>query len=275
MPRRSRPSARPGTTSRRSSASPPDRGDQLAAADLDSLQDLIGVRLHRPELLRQALTHSSWAHEHLDEEAADNERLEFLGDAVIELAAAETLYRADREAGEGALTLRRAALVSTGALAAAARRIGLGAHLRVGHGVDKAGGRDLDSLLANALEAVFGAIYLDRGRRAAADAFRRLAVTTGEGDNNKGRLQELTQAEGAGIPRYEVADTSGPSHRRRYRVEVWLGDEIIGSGGGSTRRAAEQAAAGEALATRTNRGNAAMPASAHGNTPTRYGGSQD
>jgi ribonuclease-3 len=196
------------------------------------------------------LTHSSWAHEHPESDAADNERLEFLGDAVIELLAADALYRQDPGAGEGALTLRRAAMVSTGALAAAARRIKLGSHLRVGHGVENAGGRELDSLLANAMEAVFGAVYLDRGMRAAAGAFERLAVTTGEGGNHKGHLQELTQAEALGVPRYEVVDTSGPSHRRRYRVEVWLGDERLGEGEGPTRRSAEQAAAQLALATR-------------------------
>jgi ribonuclease-3 len=169
---------------------------------------------------------------------------------VIELLAAEALYRADATAGEGALTLRRAATVSTGALAVAARRIDLGRFLRVGHGVDKAGGRDLDSLLANAMEAVFGAIYLDRGQRAAAVAFHRLAESTGEGGNHKGHLQELTQAEGAGVPRYVVAETTGPSHRRHYTVEVWLSDILLGEGHGSTRRAAEQAAASNALATR-------------------------
>ncbi|MEA2681733.1 MAG: ribonuclease [Chloroflexota bacterium] len=209
------------------------------------------MELRHPQLLEQALTHSSWAHEHPELAASDNERLEFLGDAVIELVAAETLYRHDADAGEGALTLRRAALVSTGALAAAARRIQLGRYLRVGHGVDNAGGRDLDSLLANAMEAVFGAIYLDRGLRAAAAAFTRLAVTTDAGGNHKGRLQELTQSEGAGVPRYEVAATSGPSHRRNYRVEVWVGKERLGEGEGSTLRSAEQAAASRALDART------------------------
>ena len=208
------------------------------------------MRFRRPGLLVQALTHSSWAHEHPETDGEDNERLEFLGDAVIELLAGEALYRGDAAAGEGALTLRRAAMVSTGALAAAARRIDLGRFLRVGHGVDKAGGRDLDSLLANALEAVFGAIYLDRGLRAASAAFERLAASTGENANHKGHLQELTQAEGAGVPRYVVADTSGPSHRRRYTVEVWLAEECLGEGHGSTRRAAEQAAASAALNTR-------------------------
>jgi ribonuclease III len=219
-------------------------------------------------LLQQALTHSSWVHEHPDLGAADNERLEFLGDAVIELVAGEALYRDDPDAGEGALTLGRAAQVSTGALAAAARRIRLGGYLRVGRGVENAGGRDLESLLANAMEAVFGAIYLDRGLRVAAAAFRRLAVTDEDGGNHKGRLQELTQAEGVGIPRYQVAATSGPSHRRNYRVEVWLGGTLLGEGEGPTRRAAEQLAASRALDTWVTSGDAEAAA----RRGTRYGG---
>jgi ribonuclease-3 len=218
--------------------------------ELESLQERIGVRLRTPDLLRQAMTHSSWVHEHPEKALEDNERLEFLGDAVIELLAAESLYREDPGAGEGVLTLRRAALVSTGALATAARRIGLGAYLRVGHGVEKAGGRDLDSLLANAMEAMFGAIYLDRGLRTAGAAFRRLAVVAAGDANFKGRLQELTQAAGDGVPRYRAVDASGPSHRRRYRVEVWVGETRLGEGQGTTLRAAEQAAASQALATR-------------------------
>jgi len=211
---------------------------------------VLGVEFDQPRLLLQALTHKSWVHENVDTGATDNERLEFLGDAVIELLAADSLYAADPGAGEGALTLRRAAMVSTGALAVAARRIGLGGHLRVGNGVDKAGGRDLDSLLANAMEAVFGAVYLDQGINAASAVFERVAVVIPSESNFKGRLQEITQAEGAGVPRYEVASATGPSHRRQYRVVVWVGDDLIGEGVGMTRRAAEQLAAGHALSTR-------------------------
>ncbi|MFN2464319.1 MAG: ribonuclease III [Candidatus Dormibacteria bacterium] len=206
-------------------------------------------------LLEQALTHTSWVHENPAAEAADNERLEFLGDAVIELLAAEALFRAHPGAEEGALTLRRAGMVSTGALAAAARQIDLGSFLRVGRGVERAGGRDLDSLLANAMEALFGALYLDLGLAAAAAAFERLAVTNPFDINHKGRLQELTQAEGAGVPRYEVAHTTGPSHLRQYRVEVWLGERLLGEGKGTSRRAAEQVAAAEALSTRYGGGS--------------------
>jgi ribonuclease-3 len=235
----------------------PGRGQGLGA-----LERVLGIKVRDRELLLQALTHTSYAHEHADEGAADNERLEFLGDAVLELVAAEVLYRRHPEAGEGSLTLDRAAVVSTGALAGAARRIDLGKYLRVGKGVEKTGGRDLDSLLANCLEAVIGAIYLDLGFEVTAGVFERLGGTSDEGTiNHKGRLQELTQADAEGVPVYQVAEATGPAHRRRYRVEVRIAGVRLGEGEGSTRRAAEQAAAKAAIgrfeATRTGIGEEA------------------
>jgi ribonuclease-3 len=242
----------------------PGRGASRAARPgsqgLVALRRKLGVKLHNPNHLVQALTHTSYAHEHPDEGAVDNERLEFLGDAVLELVAAEVLYRRNPDAGEGSLTLDRAAVVSTGALAAAARRIDLGRYLRVGKGVEKTGGRDLDSLLANSLEAVIGAIYLDLGFEAAAGVFARLGGTPEDGAiNHKGRLQELTQADAEGVPVYAVVEAIGPAHRRRYRVEVRIAGVRLGAGEGSTRRAAEQAAAKAAIgkfeATRTGIGD--------------------
>ncbi|HEV3233293.1 MAG TPA: ribonuclease III [Candidatus Dormibacteraeota bacterium] len=250
MPRRSPPSARRGTTSRRNSASRPRRASVDAAPkpDLSALQKRLEVTFKDKALLLQALTHSSYAHEHPDEVAGDNERLEFLGDAVIELVAAHLLFRQQPEVGEGILTLDRAAMVSTGALAAVARGLGLGDYLRVGRGVEASGGRDLDSLLANAVEALMGAIYLDRGLAAADKAFQALSSLRAEGlVNFKGRLQELSQADSQGVPSYEVVEASGPGHRRHYRVRVRLGGIPLGTGEGRTRRAAEQAAAKEAL----------------------------
>lgn len=214
------------------------------------------------DLLTQALVHRSYLNENRDFPLPHNERLEFLGDAVLELVAAEVLYRRHPEAGEGSLTLDRAAVVSTGALAGAARRIDLGKYLRVGKGVEKTGGRDLDSLLANCLEAVIGAIYLDLGFEVTAGVFERLGGTSEEGTiNHKGRLQELTQADAEGVPVYQVAEATGPAHRRRYRVEVRIAGVRLGEGEGSTRRAAEQAAAKAAIgrfeATRTGIGEEA------------------
>ena len=139
-------------------------------------------------------------------------------------------------------------MVSTGALARVARRIDVGRHLRVGRGVETTGGRDLDSLLANAVEAIMGAIFLDQGIDAAEKVFRKLASLPAEGlVNFKGRLQELSQAGALGVPSYEVVEASGPGHRRHYRVEARLGDTVMGTGEGRTRRAAEQVAAAEAI----------------------------
>ena len=232
------------------------------SASLGALERKLGGKFTNRDLLQQALTHTSYAHEHADEGALDNERLEFLGDAVLELVAAEILYLRNPDAGEGSLTLDRAAVVSTGALAAAARRIDLGAYLRVGKGVEKSGGRNLDSLLANSMEAVLGALYLDQGFGAAMAVFERLGATPeGGAINHKGRLQELTQADAEGVPVYAVAEASGPAHRRKYRVEVRIAGVRLGEGEGSTRRAAEQAAAKAAIgrfeATRTGIGQEA------------------
>jgi ribonuclease-3 len=167
---------------------------------------------------------------------------------VIHLLAAGLVYRRSPEADEGGLTLERAAMVSTAALAAAARRAGLGPFMRLGRGLEKGGGRDLDSLLANSFEALVGAVYLDRGLKAARGLFEALAAPGGE-VNYKGRLQELTQAGAEGVPQYQVSAASGPAHRRRYRVEVSLAGNLLGEGEGPTRRSAEQAAAKMAIST--------------------------
>jgi ribonuclease-3 len=152
-------------------------------------------------------------------------------------------------------------MVSTGALAGVARRLGLGEHLRVGRGVEASGGRDLDSLLANAVEALMGAIYLDQGLKAAERTFQGLSSVPTEGLLNfKGRLQELSQADGQGVPLYEVIEASGPGHRRHYRVQVKLAGMPLGAGEGTTRRAAEQAAAKAALRTFTSPSEVGRPA---------------
>jgi ribonuclease-3 len=163
--------------------------------------------------------------------------------------------------GEGILTLDRAAMVSTGALAAVARRLELGGYLRVGRGVEATGGRDLDSLLANAVEALMGAIYLDQGLPAAEKVFRALATVPAEGlVNFKGRLQEMSQADSQGVPVYEVIEATGPGHRRHYRVQVRLAGSTLGMGEGSTRRTAEQAAAKQALTAFTSPSEVGRPA---------------
>jgi ribonuclease-3 len=233
---------RPGEAGHNLLTEPPE------GAELAGLERRLHLRFRDRGLLLQAVTHSSFVHEHPEDGVGDNERLEFLGDAMIHGLSAEMLYRLHPDASEGELTVWRAGLVSTGALAAAARRLQLGAHLRLGRGVERAGGRDLESLLANSLEAVFGAVYLDRGLAGLRRLFEAVAAPDSAAANHKGRLQEHSQALGLGTPEYRLVGKEGPGHRPVYSVEVSVGGRNLGGGEASTRRAAEQAAAQAALA---------------------------
>lgn len=231
-----------------------ERPARLAAA--------LGLRLRDPELLRLALTHRSVLHDLVaaggDIGAAaawTNERLEFLGDAMLGAIAAEYLYTLDLAADEGALTRRRAALVRTETLVAWAREIDLGAYLYLAPGErPSASGRD--RMLAGAFEAVVGAVFLDGGYAAARRFLRRfLTRDAGEiiaraegGANPKGRLQEVLQERFRATPTYRTAATSGPDHARVFSVEVSLDDRLLGAGQGASKREAEQEAAASALA---------------------------
>jgi ribonuclease-3 len=224
-----------------------------------------------PSLLTLALTHSSLAYESNGEGAqvgADNEQLEFIGDAVLGLVVAEELYRRFPAQGEGDLTRLRASLVSSRNLAQVASRIQLGPMLRLGRGEEHSGGHKKPALLANALEAVIAAMYLDGGLAPARDFIHRHIVEPAEAGiagmlgsaepfagavgDYKSALQERLQASGAGQPRYVLTDQSGPDHQKRFRVEVRVGD---GAGGfvaiaaaeGTTKKCAEQGAARLAL----------------------------
>jgi ribonuclease-3 len=201
-------------------------------------------------LLRQALTHRSYNNEHPESGSADNERLEYLGDAVLELIAAEHLYHTYQTSDEGELTRLRASVVNTKSLARLASRLSLGDYLLLGKGAHKTGARSLQSILANTFEAVIGAIFLDQGYRAAYRLFSRslIDVQAWPDDNYKGRLQEVTQERFLTTPQYEIIGASGPGHRREYTSEVTFGNGIRGKGQGRTKRAAEQMAAREALA---------------------------
>ena len=209
------------------------------------------MRFHEPALLRQALTHRSYNNEHPESGSADNERLEYLGDAVLELIAAEHLYHTYQTSDEGELTRLRASVVNTKSLARLASRLSLGDYLLLGKGAHKTGARSLQSILANTFEAVIGAIFLDQGYRAAYRLFSRslIDVQAWPDDNYKGRLQEVTQERFLTTPQYEIVGASGPGHRREYTAMVSFGDGIHGTGSGRTKRAAEQVAAREALAT--------------------------
>jgi ribonuclease-3 len=218
---------------------------------LEALQRRIGIHFRRPELLREAMTHASWNNERGEPSGPgrDNERLEYLGDAVLELVVGDYLFRRFPHYDEGQLTQLRAALVNTTSLARLAERLDLGETLLLGRGAAKTGARSLPSLLANAFEAMIGAIFLDQGYRAATRVFLQNIGDLAEwsDENFKGRLQEVSQARTGDAPHYRVVATGGPGHRREYTAEVLLAGKVTGSGRGGTKQAAEQSAAHDAL----------------------------
>ncbi|HEY7925912.1 MAG TPA: ribonuclease III [Candidatus Dormibacteraeota bacterium] len=220
-------------------------------AGFEALQERIGVRFRRLELLREAMTHASWNNERGEPSGPghDNERLEYLGDAVLELVVGEYLFRRFPSYDEGQLTQLRAALVNTVSLARLGERLNLGETLLLGRGAAKTGARKLPSLLANAFEAMTGAIFLDQGYRVATRVFIQnigdLADWTDE--NHKGRLQEVSQERTGLPPQYRVVAEGGPGHKRAYSAQAVVGGEVVGSGRGATKQAAQQAAARAAL----------------------------
>ncbi|MEI6623737.1 MAG: ribonuclease III [Actinomycetes bacterium] len=200
-----------------------------------------------PELLELALTHRSYAYEHGG--LPTNERLEFLGDAVLGLVVTDTLYRSHPDRPEGQLAKMRAAIVNARSLAEVARGIDLGRYIRLGRGELSTGGHDKSSILADTLEAVVGAVYLDCGLDAATDLLHRLfdpsiarAANLGAGLDWKTSLQELTAAHGLGVPEYVVAE-SGPDHDKSFVAFVRLRSGDYGAGVGRTKKEAEQLAA--------------------------------
>jgi ribonuclease-3 len=226
----------------------------------------LGHRFRHSELLELALTHRSYANERGTDE--HYERLEFLGDAVLGLVTGDLLYRQHPDLPEGELSRLKAQLVSRGALARHAAAIELGEMLRVGVGEDRSGGRSKPSLLADSLEAVFGAVYLDAGLPAAAKVIGRmlaplLAADEGRsqllGADAKTRLQEIVQAQAQGLPEYRHTGSVGPDHNRLYQVECWLNGGIAGTGEGSSKKLAEQRAAADALGRLGAAGGPAAP----------------
>jgi ribonuclease-3 len=219
---------------------------------LGRLQEGIGYYFEDLSLLRDALTHRSFVNEHPEQAPHDNERMEFLGDAILDLAASALLWRQYPQAREGELSRRRADLVCESSLAEIARRLALGDLLRLGKGEERSGGRDKPRLLASALEALIAAVYLDAGEQEAISVARALlaphvdALQPGESDY-KSRLQELLQGRGESPPAYELIGTEGPDHDRTFHVEVLRGSERIGRGSGRSKLIAEQAAARNAL----------------------------
>ena len=214
----------------------------------------LGLEVGDLDLLEQALVHSSWFHEHPDAVRGHNERLEFLGDAVVNLSISEALYTRHPDDDEGALSARRAAIVSTTGLARLAGRIDLGQALLLGEGESQRSGRRRPSLLASSFEALTGALYLDLGFEAVrdwlidlADPELTLEAPIGSLKSPKSRLQEYTQRKTGARPEYRIVDASGPDHEKSFRIEVWVDGEVLGIGEGPSRRVAETAAAAEAM----------------------------
>jgi ribonuclease-3 len=234
------------------------------AADAGAVEQLEAILQHHfahPELLQRSLTHSSLAHERdsAESQREDNETLEFLGDAIVGMVAAEFVFRQYPELSEGSLTRLRGALVSRKHLAEVAEGLNLGKYLLLGRGEERSGGRMKTALLANAMEAVIGAVYLDAGLQAAqrliearaiapsvAALREQLTADAGMGDF-KSALQELLQAGKQGQPEYRTTGETGPDHRKRFLVEVRVAGNALAEGEGSTRKHAEQDAARRAI----------------------------
>jgi ribonuclease III len=230
----------------------------------EGLEERLGYKFLKPELLQRALTHSSAIPElrasHTGETGHDpvpqnNEQLEFLGDAVLDMLASEYLLAMFPSWSEGQLSKSRARLVNARSLELAARRVRLGEHLRLGRGEEKTGGRDKPALLADAFEAVLAAIYLDGGLAAAREVLRRVLFEQaveerGEriaDSDRKSALQEFLQGRGQPPAEYRLAGETGPDHQKMFKIEVWVAGECLASAEGSTKKEAEQRAARSAL----------------------------
>jgi ribonuclease-3 len=218
------------------------------------IETLLGVEFSDETLLTQALTRASWTHEHPEVALESNERLEFLGDAILGFIIADELYKSYPQMAEGEMTTTRAQLVSTRALAAVAREMDLGAHLRLGQGEEMSGGRTNAKNLAGAFEALIGAVWLDAGLEAARTSVigrlnaRICTVTSGGGDTDyKSRLQEITQARLQVQPRYETASMLSDTGAPVFSTKVIIGGRAMGRGTGASKREAQREAARQAL----------------------------
>jgi len=223
-------------------------------ADLAALQQTLGISFNDPSLLEQALVHSSYINENLGFVLTSNERLEFLGDAVLGLIVAEKLYQDFPHSAEGEMTRLRAALVRGNTLARVARTIKLGDYLYLGKGEEASGGRRKPANLAGALEAMIAAIFLDQGLTITKDFILRLfdeelekIAGRGARVDYKSQLQELIQSREQQTPVYQLVEAVGPDHDRRFIVEVRAGGTVLGKGSGKSKKAAETEAAGAAL----------------------------
>ena len=225
---------------------------------LEELENKLGYHFHDRRLLEHALCHSSYANVRHWDKLMNNERLEFLGDAVLELATSEFLYQNYPTMPEGEATRTRASIVCEQTLALCARDLGLGEWLRLGKGEELTGGRDRDSITSDAMEALLGAIYLDGGFANAKEFVHHFILNDIEHKklfyDSKTILQEQIQSETEEPIHYELVKEEGPDHNKRFTVNVVLGEKVLGSGSGRTKKAAEQEAAYRALLARKVRG---------------------
>ena len=223
---------------------------------IKEFQEKIGYQFQQEGLLRQALTHSSYANEHRMKKLSDNERLEFLGDAVLEIVTSDFLYHEHTDVPEGELTRVRASIVCEQTLAFCTRALNLGDYLFLGKGEDQTGGRKRKSILSDAFEAIIGAIYLDGGFANAKEFIHRFVLNNVEHMqlfyDSKTILQELIQGRHEQLS-YELIDESGPDHDKQFTVAVLVDDERVSEGEGHTKKAAEQQAAYQALLLYRNR----------------------
>ncbi len=225
---------------------------------IKDLESAIGYHFHNISLLQNALTHSSYANERWHNSLLSNERLEFLGDSILGMLVAEYLYRSFPNRPEGELTRMRADMVCEGTLASVANSIGLGNHLLLGHGEERLGGRSRDSILADAMESVIAACFLDGGMAASEQFIRRFILTEVpvkqfHNIDFKTQLQELVQQKKNQVLVYTLADQSGPDHDKVFTVEVSLNGSSLGVGTGSSKKRAEQEAARAAIARLTGK----------------------
>ena len=220
---------------------------------MKELENKLNYTFRDKEILHHALTHSSYANEHRDGGICSNERLEFLGDSVLGMIVADHLYRTHTGLSEGDLTRLRAGLVCENSLVEAARRLELGGYLKLGKGEDAGGGRTRPSILADAVEALLAAVYLDGGIGQARKLVHALLLDREaeegaiSGRDYKTALQELVQREGGQMLSYRVTGEDGPDHAKRFTVEVDLNGTILGAGEGHSKKEAEQQAARAAI----------------------------
>ena len=219
--------------------------------DLERIEEHLGYHFNNENLLLEALTHTSYVNEHPEEDVSHNERLEFLGDAILEAISSEYLFRAYPELDEGQLSKLRASMVCESSLAKCAGRFGLEKYLRLGNGEERLGGRKKPSIISDAMEAVIGAVYLDSNAVCITEVVTRLILQDLKPSelfkDNKTRLQELLQSGGGNCPSYELLAESGPDHAKQFEMGVYLNGKLIGKGKGNSKKRAAQAAAADAL----------------------------